>query len=418
MRKLRIAFVLVLVALVGLSAVAPRASLAQDEQPATGARTLYLPAVRSGSSAGAQTQPVADPNQLVVHKVPASEAAATAKFWTRERMMAATPLDVVTVTAQQAAAIQATAAAQQAAVEQAQGPRGSAPPGMPDPGAAALAQQLYPEEWARMAAEDAAPPELAAGMQAAGVDQLDTYATSPAFVSYYVNNSTLSQTWTAFPSRTMGRLFFRIPSDPNLYACSASVAYGRVVWTAGHCIYTHGKGWSYNMYFVPAYRNGSYPYGSFSVYAMTTTNGWLLNTDPGLSLPYDIGMAAVSDKSGLKLSQWVGSLGFLYNAVASQLFHAFGYPGNYSSGEYLVVCASPKYVRDTLGTPNPIGIGCDMDTGSSGGPWLVGYAPFKTTLSNYINSVVAYRYDGQPNYMYGPYFGTAAKTLFDWAKLQ
>ena len=59
-----------------------------------------------------------------------------------------------------------------------------------------------------------------------------------------------------------------------------------------------------------------------------------------------------------------------------------------------------------------------MGSGSSGGPWLVVYAPFRTGTANFVNSVVSYRYDGQPTIFYGPYFGNEAKVLWDWAVVQ
>jgi hypothetical protein len=168
------------------------------------------------------------------------------------------------------------------------------------------------------------------------------------------------------------------------------------------------------MYFVPAYRNGTYPYGSFTVKSRTALSQWVNSAN----LAYDIGMVAVNDNDGMMLSQWVGSVGFMYNQPATQLFHAFGYAANYNNGRYLVTCAAGTYARDPLDGPDPIGIGCDMGSGSSGGPWIVAYAPFKGGSTNYINSVISYSYASKPLEIYGPYFGNEAKQLYDWGKLQ
>jgi hypothetical protein len=108
----------------------------------------------------------------------------------------------------------------------------------------------------------------------------------------------------------------------------------------------------------------------------------------------------------------------MWNQSATQLFHAFGYPTNYASAQYLVTCAAGTYRRDPLVGPDPIGIGCDMGSGSSGGPWMVGYAPFKGGLTNYINGVVSYNYSTRPLEIYSPYFGAEAKALYDWGRAQ
>lgn len=404
MRTIRVLAVWILVVVIGLTGALPQVSYAQDDDQPAGASRLYLPMTVSNGVPAPQTPEASSPTALVVADVSAAEQVATETFWTRDRMQTAILLDRLHVTAAQAAVAQSTTAAMRL------GPRGFAPATLPDAKAEAMAKQQYAAEWERAEANPQAP---AGDLQAAGVYELDSYSSAPPFDSYYVNDATA--TWKAFPWITMGRIFFRIPGlGTQTYACSAAAAYGRAVWTAGHCVYTQGRGWSTNLFFVPAYRAGAYPYGSFSVKSMSSLTGWVSQNN----LAYDIGMVAVNDRSGLKLSQWVGSLGFMYNTSATQMFHAFGYPGNYSAGAYLVACASSTYRRDTLPGPQPIGIGCDMSNGSSGGPWLIAYAPFKGGLTNYINSLVSYSYTGEPSVMYGPYFSDGAKWLFDWGKTQ
>lgn len=391
-----------LTVLLGLAAVLPQVALAQDEPDAGQDYFLYLPALRGNGVAQQQADPAAT---LVTAPVTDDEQAQAAAFWTRDRMLAAASLDVLSVSDEQAPTGDMRDV-------QRPGLKGKIAGSLPEPGAQAKAQALYASEWARLETEQAMLDSSASLLGPAYADEVDTFASVPPFTSYYVNDSTA--TWKSFPWITMGRLFFQIPGLSGTYACTGAVAYGRAVWTAGHCVYTTGRGWSYNMYFVPAYRNGSYPYGSFTVKSRTALSPWVSSAN----LAYDIGMVAVNDKSGLKLSQWVGSVGFMYNQSAKQLFHAFGYPANYSSAQYLVTCAAGTYTRDPLSGPDPIGIGCDMGSGASGGPWMVGYAPFKGGVTNFINSVVSYSYASKPLEIYGPYFGAEAKQLYDWGKLQ
>ncbi len=412
MRKVR-ALTWALILTMVLAGAAPQAVRAQDgahpsADPGTGSgmdsgtdpgqSMLYLPALHTGS-------PVEHvEGGLVTAAVPKWEQDVAAAFWTREKMQAAKPLDLLVVN-------QVGQAAEGWRDVQRVGRKGSAAGVMPDSKAMALAKSLYAGEWARVEADEALNLAIP-GVNASAVDETDAYAATPPFTSYYINDS--ATTWKNYPWIAMGRLFYQIPGLTGTYACSGAVAHGRAVLTAGHCIYTVGRGWSYNMWFVPAYRNGIYPYGSFAIKNRTVLSQWVSTGN----LAYDIGMVAVDDRNGLKLSQWVGSLGFVWNQPATQLFHAFGYPSNYASGQYLVTCAASTYERDPLSGPDPIGIGCNMGSGASGGPWLVAYAPFKGGATNYINGLVSYGYSTKPLEVYGPYFGDEAKLLYDWGTTQ
>ncbi len=403
------AAILALILTVGVAGGVLQAALAQDA-PDPGLEgeqnMLYLPALGVYATA----EQAAD--TIVTTVVPEGEQEAADAFWTREKMQAAQLLDLLVLK-------EGEQSGEGLRDRTRVGPKGSASGSLPDAETAELAQTLYPEEWAR-AASDPTPelavpdpmPDQVPEVNAAALEETNAYAATPPFTSYYVNDNTA--TWKSYPWLTIGRLFFQIPGLTGTYACTGAAAYGRAVWTAGHCVYTLGRGWSYNMWFVPAYRNGAYPYGSFTVKSRTALSGWV----SAGNLAYDIGMVTVNDKDGLKLSQWVGSLGALWNQPATQMFHAFGYPGNYSSGQYLVACAASTYDRDPLAGPDAIGIGCNMGSGASGGPWLVAYAPFKGTASNYVNGIVSYSYATKPRQVYGPYFGDEAKQLYDWAKVQ
>jgi V8-like Glu-specific endopeptidase len=390
---------------VALAGGVPPEVIAQDTaDPGTGSErnALYLPAL------GVYMTPEQTNEELVTTVVPEHEQESAAEFWTREKMQAAQSLDLLVVN-------EGEQTAEEWRDSMRLGPRGSSPGAMPDAETEELAQALYPEEWGRATLDvtpELAEPDLEPRLNAAASDETDAYAATPPFTSYYVNDNTV--TWKSYPWMTIGRLFFQIPGLNGTYACTGAVAYGRAVWTAGHCVYTIGRGWSYNMWFVPAYRNGAYPYGSFTVKSRTALSAWV----SAGNLAYDIGMVTVNDKNGMKLSQWVGSLGFVWNQPPTQLFHAFGYPGNYSSGQYLVACAASTYDRDPLAGPDAIGIGCNMGSGASGGPWLVAYSPFKASASNYVNGIISYSYATKPLEVYGPYFGNEAKQLYDWAKVQ
>ena len=198
-----------------------------------------------------------------------------------------------------------------------------------------------------------------------------------------------------------GKVFF---SDGGTnYVCSGTALTSgneSVVWTAGHCV-NEGPGAFYtNWAFVPAYKDGARPYGTWTARTLLTTSGWRNSGD----FSYDLGAAVVNTSSGATLTDTVGSRGVAFNQSASQHYLSHGYPAAPPfSGGRMYICEADLGTRDTSANPPTMGIGCDMTGGSSGGGWVVG---------NNVLSVNSYGYQTQPNVMYGPYQGTVAQQLY------
>jgi hypothetical protein len=198
-----------------------------------------------------------------------------------------------------------------------------------------------------------------------------------------------------------GKVFF---SDGGAnYVCSGTALSSgneSVVWTAGHCV-NEGPGRFFtNWAFVPAYRDGARPYGTWTARTLLTTAGWGQRGD----FSYDLGAAVVSTSGGQTLTDTVGSRGAGFNQSATQRYLAHGYPAAPPfSGGRMYICESDLGTRDASANPPTMGIGCDMTGGSSGGGWVVG---------NTVLSVNSYGYSTQPNVMYGPYQGTVAQQLY------
>jgi len=272
------------------------------------------------------------------------------------------------------------------------GPMEMVPGGLPDDLAGLVATEALEED-----------------VEVAAAASLWGYSYAPPFTRYYVNRYTYM--WKYFPWRTMGKLYFQKPGSSSWYYCTASVMYGRALWTAGHCVYTPRKGWHRNLSFVPAYRAGNRPYGTWYAFTKATLTGWTQG-----KYAYDIGAVAVRDRSGKKISQKVGYLGAKWNASSIQHFHAYGLPSNISSGKYLIACAASTSRRDAQSGPDPLGIGCDMLHGSSGGPRVVKHQPYVGGANNYVNGVNSYFYTSKPKEVYAAYFGNGAKSLYNWGK--
>src|SRR4051794_31174944 len=99
--------------------------------------------------------------------------------------------------------------------------------------------------------------------------------------------------------RTTGKVFF---TEGGLnYVCSGSVvpaANKSTVTTAGHCVNEGPGAYVTNFAFVPAYNNGSAPYGVWSAKALATTSQWRTSGD----INYDVGFAVVGQVNGRYLS--------------------------------------------------------------------------------------------------------------------
>jgi V8-like Glu-specific endopeptidase len=208
------------------------------------------------------------------------------------------------------------------------------------------------------------------------------------------------------PYRTQGKLFFRWKGGS--YVCSATVVNTpskRVIFSAGHCAVDGGV-WSTNVAFVPGYHNGVRPYGTFVATKLYSVNAWINNEN------FSFDMSAAVLGGTRKVANVVGSRGIKWNLPRQQNFVSFGYPAGLPfNGETLWSCPSPYHGQDpTTSNPRTQWITCNMTGGSSGGGWIVQGA--------YLNSVNSYGYTTQPNRMYGPYFGGAARNLYNAVKYQ
>ena len=304
-------------------------------------------------------------------------AQAASQYWTTERQRAAKPIDTTLAGSPKPVAVQSLSPS---------GPLVSAPGGSPQRSQTVQVQN----------AESVKPTAS---------QQPLSYSYPFPYTRYFVG----SKNYTNHPEATIGKVFFSKAGGGD-FVCSASAVNstnGRLIVTAGQCV-SDGKGkFHRNVIFVPAYNpdNSSAslrePYGRWSACELFTRAAWHTKED----FSQDIGMIEACDRSGSKLHKVVGFLGFLANAPRSQHWHAIGYPQAAPfNGRKMTVCTASFATNDS-GTPNPIGIGCDMTGGSSGGPWIVKYSPDTVGFANQINGVNSYKYNSQPGAMYSPYFG-------------
>jgi len=244
----------------------------------------------------------------------------------------------------------------------------------------------------------------------------------PASSTYPFPHTTykvLRSSYTVFPYRAVGKVFFTNASGVN-YVCSGSSVGGRAVFTAGHCVAEGGQGvFHRNWSFIPAFRGWQTtgtlkrPYGRWTAAELWTTSGYLNNG----TICRDVGAAVTNyNAEGLTLSQVVGNLGFSYNATRyRQHWDAIAYPASSPWDGKEMVQSEAEWARDDNPgcTPYTVAIGTSQRPGCSGGPLIGVFYPNQAGATNYINGIFSYYYTNQPNGMYSPYFDTTIFNLWD-----
>jgi V8-like Glu-specific endopeptidase len=219
--------------------------------------------------------------------------------------------------------------------------------------------------------------------------------------------------YQTFPYSAAGVLFFTQRGVD--FRCSAAVVGENAVWTAGHCVHDgsgESEGWSEDVVFIPAYNNGLEPFGRWEYFDLVTRVAW----HSGADLRYDFGGVILNPNGSTQsVGDVVGSLGFAFNLDTNQHWFNIAYPSESPfDGKEMQICAgSFARLAENLAFPTPVGMGCDMTKGSSGGAWIVNFSGASGNM-NYVNGNNSFRYTGLGEEIYSPYFGEAAKDLLDF----
>ncbi|MDX3656892.1 hypothetical protein PV646_06185 [Streptomyces sp. ID05-26A] len=211
-------------------------------------------------------------------------------------------------------------------------------------------------------------------------------------------------------SQTVGKVFFTNPVNGLNYVCSGATVSStkrKLVQTAGHCVHGGAGGqWMSNWVFVPRYRNGVRPFGTWSAYTLTTRTAWINSS----SSDEDMGIVVMNTLGGSSIANVVGGNGLRWNWGYSVFVTILGYPaGAPFTGELQYFCQGTTW----NGHGQQVRAWCNMTGGSSGGPWLQDYNDQNGL--GYINSVVSHRH-ADASQMDGPYFDNDIKSLYDFAE--
>ncbi|GJL53511.1 MAG: hypothetical protein NPIRA02_06430 [Nitrospirales bacterium] len=178
---------------------------------------------------------------------------------------------------------------------------------------------------------------------------------------------------TAYPYRTVGKLFFSKPDGD--YVCSASIIGKRLVLTAGHCVYGNHDGtkqfWR-NFLFVPAFYYGQAPYQQWSWSYVVIPGSWAAS--PSVPNQSDFAIIEARDRvvgsSLTRIGAWLGHLGWRTYSLSNNHVKQMGYPCNLDSCQEMHQVDSGDYVNNSQ---NTVAYGSDMRGGASGGPQVMNF---------------------------------------------
>jgi V8-like Glu-specific endopeptidase len=180
-----------------------------------------------------------------------------------------------------------------------------------------------------------------------------------------------------------------------------------LVLTAGHCVHDFGHWLQGRWVFVPGYRYGQRPLGTFAARWLGTTSQWLHHENEN----FDVGMAVVSrNERGQRLADVVEPDKIAWGLSRRQTFDVYGYPVEKPfDGATLKRCPQTPYEgHDFLSFlttgPLDLAVECDLTPGSSGGGWVI--------HGDTLNGVTSSGYSDNPSTTYGPYFGSAVARLY------
>ena len=205
-----------------------------------------------------------------------------------------------------------------------------------------------------------------------------------------------------FPgSPTTGVLFYTAGGKGHF--CSASVVDSTrddLALTAAHCVYSNGL--AANIEYVPGYHNGKRPYGVWPVRSITVTSGWKRTHDPDL----DFAFLTLASAGGRPIQARTGGLTIGFTRWYSEKIEVIG---DNDSDAGPVRCATKSF-RFRTGQMEFYCHG--FWTGTSGGPWIIGYNARNGT-GTVFGVIGGYELGGDYEWAsYSAYFGSAARALY------
>ena len=226
------------------------------------------------------------------------------------------------------------------------------------------------------------------------------------------SSMTVSDPLTGVPfsgASQVGTLFGTSDGSLTSHHCTGSVVdspEGDIIVTAAHCVYDSSGGET-DLAFVPAYDDGSMPYGVWDVSAVYVASQWISSRDPD----YDVAFAVVNKSgSSATIQSVVGSDTLAVDQPYTSLTTVIGYP---SDTNQPITCTN--YTSEFSSTQ--LQWDCDAyPGGTSGSPFLTNVS--STTGFGSVDGVIGgYETGGDgPNVSYSVHFTDWVTELLDQAE--
>lgn len=212
---------------------------------------------------------------------------------------------------------------------------------------------------------------------------------------------------TAPPTVANAKIGALFSAGGGTHFCTASVVASpklSVLVTAAHCVYGNGRART-DLTFVPAYREGSAPYGEWPVTHVVVDPRWADHADPDS----DVAFVDVGTVGGRRVGSVLGANVLGIGESYTKLVRITGYP---SARESPISCVNTtrRYSATQLV------IDCtDFTGGTSGSPWVADLDPI--TRSGTVVGVIGGHEEGgsTADTSYSVYFGDGVRALYERA---
>jgi hypothetical protein len=179
-----------------------------------------------------------------------------------------------------------------------------------------------------------------------------------------------------YPNAINGQLFFKVPAGRSVpqgnYVCSATVQRKRIITTAGHCVSDGNGGFFKKWLFVPALRNGTGPFGTWTGVFVVVSNTWHFGGG-GVPNAQDVASIELADNNGHAIWEFTGYAEYKIPALyGGQHITANGYPCNIDNCDKIHRTDAQAFSEAN----NTAVIGSDMRGGASGGGWIMNWGEY------------------------------------------
>jgi len=211
------------------------------------------------------------------------------------------------------------------------------------------------------------------------------------------------------PTPSVGALFVRDGGANHFCTASVVDSPGRdLLITAAHCINSGAAGhgaYRQDIEFIPGYRDGQAPFGTWTVRQLLVAPQWVSGSDPDL----DVGFVVLQPNDGRNIEDVVGASQLGADSGYRYSVRVTGYP---DGDDAPVSCVN----WTTRQSPTQLRFDCGGFTdGTSGGPWIADINP-RTGTGTIVGVIGGYQQGGDtPAISYSSYLGDAVQGLYQEA---